>query len=504
MRAVRPLLGLGFTLSLLGGLLVLAVAFPLTVAAEGSSAPRLHGTPDPNATPHYHDGAGASLYEELPTYYGVVGAILAQNCVNCHVEGTIGAEYLLLDSPEQAQRSAEDIAFTASIRYMPPWMPSELSPPFRHDRSLSEAEIDVLVTWAENGAPLGDPQTANVDLLPPAPLTVRPDVVLTMEEPYTPDPTRFDDYRCFLIDPQLEEARFVVGQTVIPGQPSLVHHVVVYPFDESQRAEAEAADAADEGLGWECFGGPGISINGGPDFALGGWAPGAPPVIHDDGTGYLLTPETLVIMQVHYNMTAPTAPDQTQMLLELAPPGADLRPLSSMTLVAPVEIPCPPEYSERPECNRTWVLKQLAAEENATYEQARRWQERFLAICGHDEDDFIHQDASAVTSDCTRPIREEALAVGVMGHMHVRGVSLRVTLNAGRPDEQILLDIPDWDFHWQGSYQFETPIAVKAGDSLKIQCVWDNSRTPNPRYMFWGEGTDDEMCLGAVIFAPLP
>ena len=40
----------------------------------------------------------------------------------------------------------------------------------------------------------------------------------------------------------------------------------------------------------------------------------------------------------------------------------------------------------------------------------------------------------------------------VAGHMHLLGRSIRVELNPGTPRAKILLDIPRWDFHWQGSY----------------------------------------------------
>jgi Copper type II ascorbate-dependent monooxygenase, C-terminal domain len=69
------------------------------------------------------------------------------------------------------------------------------------------------------------------------------------------------------------------------------------------------------------------------------------------------------------------------------------------------------------------------------------------------------------------------------------------------------LNIPRWDFHWQGNYWFKTPVQVKKGDILRVSCVYDNSKDNRPyvgnaplemRYITWGEGTSDEMCLGVV------
>ncbi len=109
---------------------------------------------------------------------------------------------------------------------------------------------------------------------------------------------------------------------------------------------------------------------------------------------------------------------------------------------------------------------------------------------------------------CDRALRQSGLALGVSGHMHLRGQSLKIELNPGKPEARILLSIPRWDFNWQGEYWFKEPISMKAGETLRLTCVYDNSgpipgpdQTPlEPRYLTWGEGTTDEMCLAGVIF----
>lgn len=63
----------------------------------------------------------------------------------------------------------------------------------------------------------------------------------------------------------------------------------------------------------------------------------------------------------------------------------------------------------------------------------------------------------------------------------------------GAPDA-CLLDIPAWDFDWQGSYSLREPVTFEPGDVLSIECNFDNSTSD--RDVTWGEGTDDEMCIG--------
>ena len=68
----------------------------------------------------------------------------------------------------------------------------------------------------------------------------------------------------------------------------------------------------------------------------------------------------------------------------------------------------------------------------------------------------------------------EAWLVAIAGHMHLLGthITLERTNAAGKTT---LLDIPAWDFHWQGSYQLATPIAIRSDDQLTIRCVYDNT-----------------------------
>ena len=85
---------------------------------------------------------------------------------------------------------------------------------------------------------------------------------------------------------------------------------------------------------------------------------------------------------------------------------------------------------------------------------------------------------------------------------------IRLTLIRASGDEETLLHIPGWDFHWQDVYYLQQPIAAKPGDSLRVTCIHDNSpaaqpmaagKPQAPRYVIWGEGTNDEMCLGVVL-----
>jgi hypothetical protein len=88
--------------------------------------------------------------------------------------------------------------------------------------------------------------------------------------------------------------------------------------------------------------------------------------------------------------------------------------------------------------------------------------------------------------------------------MHLLGRSIRIEANPGTPRARVVLDIPRWDFHWQGAFHLVQPIRLAAGDILRVTCRFDPSlrgRDGAPRaerYVTWGEGTADEMCLGVI------
>ena len=90
-------------------------------------------------------------------------------------------------------------------------------------------------------------------------------------------------------------------------------------------------------------------------------------------------------------------------------------------------------------------------------------------------------------------------------HMHQLGTRAKLSLQRKDGSEDCLLDIPRWNFHWQGSYGFPAPKVVNPGDKVYLECHWDNTppmqpivdgKAQMPKDVFWGEGTTDEMCLG--------
>jgi hypothetical protein len=83
---------------------------------------------------------------------------------------------------------------------------------------------------------------------------------------------------------------------------------------------------------------------------------------------------------------------------------------------------------------------------------------------------------------------------------------MKMILNPGKPGEKILLDRPHYNFDDQSPTVLSKPIALKVGDVVRVQCTFDPAlrsvlpqlKKAAPRYVTWGEGSSDEMCLGVL------
>jgi hypothetical protein len=82
-------------------------------------------------------------------------------------------------------------------------------------------------------------------------------------------------------------------------------------------------------------------------------------------------------------------------------------------------------------------------------------------------------------------------------------------LNPGTADARTLLNVPRYNFDDQNARPLSRPVGVRPGDTLRVTCTHDATlrrklpelRPLKPRYVVWGEGTSDEMCLGIVIWS---
>jgi hypothetical protein len=317
--------------------------------------------------------------------------------------------------------------------------------------------------------------------------------------PKAPTGTGTDDYRCFVLDPGFDTDQLVSGVQISPDNAAIVHHVIVSKVEPDQVGTAKALDAKDPGDGYTCFGGAGIAgvAGGNLDDAdwVGAWAPGGGERVMADDIGIPLKAGTQLVVQVHYNLLAGSGPDRSTVRLRLSEAkGSRRTPLQTMLLPAPVELPCR-DNRTKGLCNRTVAvadLKKRFAEEPATADLLH-------LLCGPVEPGPVQS--------CTRPVRSDATIRAVAGHMHLLGRAITVDVNKGTPKARRVLDIPIWNFDDQGSIPLKKPVDIGPGDTVTVTCTHDQElrdllpafEGTTDRYVAWGEGTTDEMCLGIVL-----
>jgi hypothetical protein len=206
-----------------------------------------------------------------------------------------------------------------------------------------------------------------------------------------------------------------------------------------------------------------------------------------------------IVLQVHYNLTQASGDDATRVRLRLAPGDADLAPLETVLLPAPVELPCAEEETG-PLCSRNNALLDLAHR----FGQGS-WQTvgGLQLLCDGDPS----APAAGPTQSCDRRINEPTTIHAAAGHMHLLGRSVRIDLNPGTAQARTLLDVPTYDFDDQGARPLAEPVTAGPGDTVRVTCTHDPGlramlsalEGEEPRYVVWGEGTTDEMCLGILV-----
>jgi len=383
-----------------------------------------------------------------PTFNKEVVRIFQAHCQNCHHPGDIGP-FSMMDYAS-TRPWARSIQQQVLLKRMPPWKPSQGPDIFRGARMLSQSEIDTISSWVDGGSPEGDP----ADL--PGPLTFdggwalgEPDLTLSMSAPFPVPASGNDIYQCFSLPSNLPADTYISAFQVVPGDGTVVHHVVLYGDPTGASSHLETVP----GQGYPCFGD--ASINPDPNF-MAAWAPGVRPSFLNVGTAMRIPRNGYLAMQVHYHLTGTATNDQTQIGLYFSRWPVDKLVSSLLVLNTNFQIPAgDPHYQ--------------------------------------------------VNGSATAPYNLHL--VNVLPHMHLLGRESHVSLLS--PDGATsapLIDINDWDFNWQGFYDYVQPVAVAPGAKIRFTKFFDNSvnnpRNPNspPVTVGWGEQTTDEMAVAFFGF----
>lgn len=436
-----------------------------------------------------------------PSFDDTVRPILESKCASCHGVDQSASGHVRLATAADAATLASDISLVTQLGYMPPWPASKKGVELDHDRSLSDEQLQAIIDWAEAGGPLD--VAGDAPLRVPDPTTRRTGREVRLElPPYRGVAEVKDDYRCFVLDPRFEVPTAVTGYEFDPGEETTLHHAIVYRQERPSREEVAALEAEDERPGWQCYVGTRLSAMASeePLVNVAGWVPGQDVIEFADGAGFTFSPDEVLVAQLHYHYHGSPKRDAPVLTLAVAPPGEKVRELHVGQPVAPVELPCVAPATS-PRCDRDVELERIATQFGP---EAGALPDSLIERCAADLAVLQRQTTGVATSSCDMEAGADGRIVDVYGHMHTLGSRFRMTLAPGTRRETVLLDIPRWRFEWQLHYQPKRPVKVRADDVIRIECTFDRARRddPEPNYVTFAEGTDDEMCFGTFTIDP--
>ena len=188
--------------------------------------------------------------------------------------------------------------------------------------------------------------------------------------------------------------------------------------------------------------------------AFGGYAPGKNAFFYPDDTGVLLRKDARLLFQMHYTPNGKPSRDITRIGYYFA------------------------DKTPRHPLHLTFLMKGS------------------LAIPPHAKS---HTETVEYVYD--RPV----MVYTLMPHAHLRGKASRFTAIYPDRRQEVLLNVPKYDFGWQTTYVLEKPKVLPAGTKIVFDMTWDNSAqnhaNPDPnKTVHWGDQTREEMNAGWIRF----
>ncbi len=246
------------------------------------------------------------------TFSKDVSRVLQKNCQECHRPGQVAPMPLL--TYEDAVAWSDSVREVVQQKRMPPWLADPHFGKFQNDRSLSDADRTTLLGWIEQGCPKGDPAD-----LPPERQFVegwtigKPDAVFSMAEEYTipadagPKGVK---YQYFIVETHFDEDRWIQAAEARPGNPAVVHHIIVYVVKPGLGGLVR--EKTGDGIG---------------DGFLTAFAPGELGTVLAPGTAKRLPKGAILAFQMHYTPNGVEQKDRSSVGLVFAkePPKVEVR-----------------------------------------------------------------------------------------------------------------------------------------------------------------------------------
>jgi hypothetical protein len=391
--------------------------------------------------------AGSVLAAGHPTFNRDVLPILEKRCQECHRPGEVAPMPFL--TYKQTRPWVKAIREAVALKKMPPWFAEPGFGPFSNDRSLSKEEMETLVTWADRGAPEGDPRDRRPARQWPAGWNIaKPDAVVEMPAAFAVPAKGAIDYQYIVVPTGFGQDKWVRMAELRPSKRAIVHHAVVYIREPGSNWLRDAKPGVP-------YVPPGATprerlLNGftTSDILLV-YSPGNVPENWPEGLAKLIPAGSDLVFQMHYTPNGHAAADQSRAGLV---------------------------FASQPPARRVITLQM--------------GNDRFVIPPGHPN---YHVEVWGT-------LPNEALLLSFFPHMHLRGKSFEYNM-VENGIRRTLLRVKPYNFYWQLSYRLAEPLPLPAGTKLEWAAIFDNSGNnpvnPDPEEAVrFGEQSWDEMMIG--------
>jgi mono/diheme cytochrome c family protein len=415
------------------------------------------------------------------TFNKDVAPIMFKSCAQCHRPGE-AAPFSVL-SYKEARPWAKSIREKVVNREMPPWHADPHVGQWANDSRLSQKEIETITAWVDGGANEGDAKD-----LPPTPQFTtgwaigKPDVIIEMPEDCTVEASGPDEYQYFEVPTNFTEDKYVQMAEARPGNRKIVHHIIAFIVPPGQanmsKVPKEQRDKAMEmslqnspfyrdgklirlkkdqpvyNDGSEIPPGMGDSV----DNFLAAYAPGSTYGFWKPGTAKKVPAGATIRFQVHYSKVAGTVQKDRSMvgmIFAKEPPQQVIRTRGASNIYFQI-----PAGAERHKASSVWT-----------------------------------------------PLTDITV-YSLLPHMHYRGVGIEFDVTYPNGKKEKILNVPNYSFAWQMSYDPKTPLYIPAGSKIEVIGYFDNSAknkfNPDPtQTVRYGEPTYDEMLIGFLDYVPV-
>jgi len=433
--------------------------------------------------------------DSLVTFNKDVLAVLQENCQECHRPGGIAPMSLM--TYESARPWAKAIKTAVINKQMPPWFAESHDVEFRNAPKITQKERNTLAAWADSGAREGEatdrPASSRQWL---DGWRIQPDVVVSMPTAHQVPAKGDGEIQTFCIPNPFKEDTWVTSIEIRPGDPSVVHHVIMQvprppePVQSSAQSAGLLAlpDKEDDLLAYltqlaNLRGGDStVTISG--FHSDGANCSGS---AYSGGLTAARTRETQTGRGAFTTMEAIYAPGSQPM---------DFRYSDSAKLI-PAGAPIRIEVHYTP--NGTATSDQTKVGFTLAKSPAQR---RFVIMAPEhlvDTRKPIPAGASSWETTGELTFEQDADLVWFMPHMHLRGKDMTYRLIQPDGQEETVLRAA-FNFNWQLGYELAKPIKVTKGTRMIVTAHHDNSANnrlnPAPDMAVkWGEMTNEEMML---------